>query len=211
MKKYFQQRRYFAFIHGHFLIHSCTNAFFISSVYKHTGEDSLVAALKARNRSALAYLYDSYAGTLFGAIIRIVRKEELAEEILQDVFLKVWDKIESFDPVKGRLFTWMLNIARHQAIDKTRSKEFSKSRQTGELGKFVSRIDREGKVETGVEAIGLEELLRKLPEDQQFLIDKHYLEGYTQAEISEEFNLPLGTVKTRMRLAMQVLRNLLIK
>lgn len=159
----------------------------------------------------MAYLYDSYAGTLFGVIVRIVRKEQLAEEVLQDVFLKVWDKIDSFDPVKGRLFTWMINIARHQAIDKTRSKEFAKSRQTDDLGKLVSKIDSKARVEMGVEAIGLEELLSNLPEDQQFVIDKHYLKGYTQSEISEEFNLPLGTVKTRMRLAMQVLRNLLIK
>ena len=140
-----------------------------------------------------------------------MQKEEIAEEVLQDVFLKVWDRIDSYDREKGRLFTWMLNVARNQAIDKTRSREFSKERQTGELEKFVSRIEAQEKIEMGVEAIGLQNLLSTLSEDQKFVIEKHYLKGYTQSEISEEFDLPLGTVKTRMRLAMQVLRNLLVK
>jgi RNA polymerase sigma-70 factor (ECF subfamily) len=167
--------------------------------------------LKGRDKTALAYLYDSYAGALLGVIARIVRKEEMAEEVLQDVFLKIWDRIDSYDRGKGKLFTWMVNIARNQAIDKTRSREFNKDRQTGDLEKFVNRIDATEHIELGVEAIGLRELINRLPGDQQFVIDKHYLKGYTQAEISEEFNLPLGTVKTRMRLAMQVLRNLLVK
>ncbi|HTF21337.1 MAG TPA: sigma-70 family RNA polymerase sigma factor [Chryseolinea sp.] len=167
--------------------------------------------MKGRDRSAFSYLYDSYAGALLGVIARIVRKEEMAEEVLQDVFLKIWDKIDSYDREKGKLFTWMVNIARNQAIDKTRSREFSKDRQTGDLGKFVNRIDAKDHIELGVEAIGLRDLLNRLPEDQQFVIEKHYLKGYTQSEISEEFNLPLGTVKTRMRLAMQLLRNLLVK
>lgn len=129
--------------------------------------------------------------------------------MLQDVFLKIWDKIDSYDPSKGKLFTWMLNITRNLAIDRTRSREFSKDKKTDDIENYVSRIDREGHTEQHVEAIGLQELLKALPDDQRFIIDQHYLKGYTQAEISEEFNLPLGTVKTRMRLAMKELRNIL--
>jgi RNA polymerase sigma factor (sigma-70 family) len=157
----------------------------------------------------LEYLYDHYAGALLGVVARILKKEELAEEVLQDVFLKIWDRIESYDASKGRLFTWMLNIARNQAIDKTRSKEFSKAKKTGDIDNYVNRIENEGYVEQKVEGIGLQNLLNTLPEDQRFIIDQHYLKGYTQAEIAEEFNLPLGTVKTRMRPAMKELRNLL--
>ena len=135
----------------------------------------------------------------------------MAEEVLQDVFLKIWDRMESYDASKGKLFTWMLNIARNQAIDKTRSKEFSKDKKTGDIDNFVNRIDSEEFIEQQVEAIGMKEILKSLPEDQRFIIDQHYLKGYTQAEISEEFNLPLGTVKTRMRLAMKVLRKLLVE
>ena len=144
-----------------------------------------------------------------GVISRIIKKEELAEEILQDVFLKIWDRIDSYDATKGKLFTWMLNIARNQAIDKTRSKEFSKGKKTEDIENFVSKVDKNDYTELSVESIGLSELLKQLPEDQRFVIDQHYLKGYTQAEVSEEFNLPLGTVKTRMRLAMKGLRNLL--
>jgi len=165
--------------------------------------------LRSKDRSALEYLYDQYSGALLGAIARIIKNDELAEEVLQDVFLKIWGRIESYDPSKGKLFTWMVNIARNQAIDKTRSKEFGKDKKTGDIENYVNRIDHEGHVEQSVEAIGLLELLKALPEDQRFVIDQHYLKGYTQAEISEEFNLPLGTVKTRMRLAMMELRNLM--
>jgi RNA polymerase sigma factor (sigma-70 family) len=168
-----------------------------------------VTDLQNKDRGALEYLYDRYSGALMGVIARILKKEELAEEVLQDVFLKIWDKIESYDPTKGKLFTWMLNIARNQAIDKTRSKEFSKGKKTGDIENFVNRVDREDYLEQQVDAIGLKEVLKKLPEDQRFVIDQHYLKGYTQAEMAEEFNLPLGTVKTRMRLAMKELRNLL--
>ncbi len=166
-------------------------------------------ALRKKDRSAFEYLYDQYSGALLGVISRIIKRETIAEEVLQDVFLKIWDRIETYDPSKGRLFTWMLNIARNQAIDKTRSKEYSKDKKTGDIENYVNRIDHEEYVEQKVEAIGLQEILNALPEDQRFIIDQHYLKGYTQTEISEEFNLPLGTVKTRMRIAMKELRNLL--
>ncbi len=144
-----------------------------------------------------------------GVVSRIIKREEIAEEVLQDAFLKIWDRIDSYDPSKGKLFTWMLNITRNLAIDKTRSREFSKDKKTDDIENYVSRIDREGHTVQNEEAIGLSELLKSLPDDQRFIIDQHYLKGYTQAEISEEFNLPLGTVKTRMRLAMKELRNIL--
>ena len=181
----------------------------IPVAYKHSSEEALVVALQRRDRSALEYLYDHYSGALLGVITRIIKKEELAEEILQDVFLKIWDRIDTYDAAKGKLFTWMLNIARNQAIDKTRSKEFTKGKKTDDIENIVSKVDKREFTELKVEAIGLQEVLQNLPEEQRFVIDHHYLKGYTQAEMSEEFNLPLGTVKTRMRLAMKELRNLL--
>ena len=193
----------------YFLILSWRKPSIILAAYKHISEEALVIALQRKDRSALEYLYDHYSGALLGVISRIIKKEELAEEILQDVFLKIWDRIDSYDATKGKLFTWMLNIARNQAIDKTRSKEFSKSKKTEDIENLVSKVDRRDFTELKVEGIGLEDVLQKLSEEQRFVIDHHYLKGYTQAEMSEEFNLPLGTVKTRMRLAMKELRNLL--
>lgn len=155
------------------------------------------------------YLYDHYSAALNGIIFRIVRDEDIAEEILQDVFIKIWDKIENYDSSKGRLFTWMLNIARNQAIDKTRSKEMNKGRKTDDIDNLVNRIDRQESGELAVDAIGLKEILARLPTEQRFVVEYLYLKGFTQSELAEEFNIPLGTVKTRLRLAMIELRSIL--
>lgn len=165
--------------------------------------------MKARDRAAFEYLYDHYSDALFGIIFRILKKEEIAEEVLQDVFLKIWDRFDNYDASKGKLFTWMLNIARNQAIDKTRSKEISKGQKTGGIEKFVSRIDKEGSIEQNVEDIGVRDILIALSEEQKFVVEYLYFRGFSQSELAKEFNIPLGTVKTRLRLAMQQLRKTL--
>jgi RNA polymerase sigma factor (sigma-70 family) len=104
------------------------------------------------------------------------------------------------------LFTWMLNIARNQAIDKTRSKEITKAQKTSGIENVVSRIDNEAYIEQRVEGIGVKEMLKRLPQEQKFVVEQLYFQGYSQSELAEEFNIPLGTVKTRLRLAMQQLR-----
>ena len=172
-------------------------------------EAELVQGLKARDEKVFSYVYDHYSPALYGVALKVLNDETTAVDVLQEIFLKIWRGIERYDAEKGRLFTWMLNIARNQAIDKTRSKEFSKGKKTDDIDNLVNKVDRDEYVEQKVDVIGLQELLQLLPEDQRFVIDQHYLKGYTQAEMAEEFNLPLGTVKTRMRLAMIELRNLL--
>lgn len=169
-------------------------------------EDELVSGLRSRNKSSLDYLYDHYSAALYGVISRIITNEDVAEELLQDAFLRIWNRIDNYDATKGRLFTWMLNIARNLAIDKTRSKEISKERKTDDIDNLVNRIDRKEQTEQSVEAIGLKEVLVRLPQEQKFVVEYLYLNGYTQSELAEEFNIPLGTVKTRLRLAMIELR-----
>lgn len=177
-----------------------------SRVYK---EEELVTQLKAKNRDALSYLYDHYSAALNGVVMRILKNEDLAEEILQDVFLKIWNRIGSYDPGKGRLFIWMLNLARNQAIDKTRSKEMSKGKKTDDIGNLVGSVDKENASEMFVDSIGLKEVLEKLPNDQKFVVEYLYFKGYTQSELAEEYNIPLGTIKTRLRMAMITLRSLM--
>lgn len=138
--------------------------------------------------------------------MRIVQKQEVAEEILQDVFLRIWERFDSYDERKGRLFTWIVNIARNQSIDKIRSKEINKEKKTSGIDYSVSRIEQTEKVEQHTEDIGIKDSLKCLPEDQCFIVEYLYFRGYTQQEVSKEFNIPLGTVKTRLRLAMQKLR-----
>ena len=178
----------------------------ISSTAHHIEEQDLVRRLKAKDRAALEYLYDHYSSALYGVIFRIIKIEEISEEVLQDVFLKIWDKMDQYDASKGKLFTWLLNISRNQAIDKTRSKEISKGQKTGALEKLVNKIDNKEYIEQRVDSIGIKEVLNSLPEEQKFVVEYLYLKGYSQSELAAEYNIPLGTVKTRLRLAMQQLR-----
>lgn len=193
------------FVFQHFLIYF-QKTFLIASGRNHIEEKELVSRLRSKDRAALEYLYDHYSGALYGAIFRIIQKEAIAEEVLQDVFLKIWEKFDSYDATKGRLFTWLLNVSRNQAIDKTRSKEISKDRKTGDIENVVSRVENQEYIEQSIDSIGVQEVLKGLPEEQRFVVEYLYLKGYTQSELAEEFNIPLGTVKTRLRLAMQQLR-----
>jgi RNA polymerase sigma-70 factor (ECF subfamily) len=151
-------------------------------------------------------LYDNYSAAIYGVVLRIVKKESVAEEVVQDVFLKIWDRFSSYDPEKGRLFTWIINVARNQAIDRTRSREIIKEQKTRDIENVVSRIDYENFSEQSIDGIGVTDLLKNLVEEQRFVVEYLYLKGYTQSELAEEFDIPLGTVKTRLRLAMQHLR-----
>lgn len=175
----------------------------------HIEEQDLVEGLKSRKQSAMDYLYDHYSGALYGVVFRILKKEEVSEEVLQDVFLKIWNKIDAYDSSKGKLFTWMLNIARNHAIDKTRSKEMNKGKKTDDIDYLVNKIDTRENTELQIDAIGLKEVLMELSDDQRFIVDQLYLKGYTQSEVAEEFDIPLGTVKTRLRSAMIELRSIL--
>jgi RNA polymerase sigma factor (sigma-70 family) len=181
----------------------------IATGANHIPEEDLVSGLRQKNRESLSYLYDHYSAALYGVIYRVVNHQEVAEEVLQDVFLKIWNKVEGYDPAKGKLFTWMLNIARNQAIDRTRSKEISKSRKTDDITNIVNRIDRAENTELPVDAIGIREVLDRLPEGQRFVIEYLYLKGYSQSELAGEFGIPLGTIKTRLRLGMIELRSIL--
>ncbi|EMR04251.1 RNA polymerase sigma factor [Cesiribacter andamanensis] len=177
----------------------------------HIDEATLVSRLKAQDTDALGYLYDHYSGALYGVVLRIVKKEDIAEEVLQDAFLKIWNAMPQYDAGKGRLFTWMFNVARNLAIDKLRSREIKRDIKTDAVSDNVRSIDHQYYSEQSVDSIGLERLLEKLSEDQQLIIRLLYLQGYTQSEVAKEWGIPLGTVKTRQRLAMIQLRKLVGK
>jgi RNA polymerase sigma factor (sigma-70 family) len=141
-------------------------------------------------------------------ILRIVKSENTAEEICQDCFLKYWNKVADYDTAKGKLFTWMINIARNMAIDKIRSKDFKQDVKTGAFSQHVSIPDNAYGDKHKPEYIGVREMLNVLSAEQKELLDLMYFRGYTQSEISEEFGIPLGTVKTRVRAAVNKLRGL---
>jgi RNA polymerase sigma factor (sigma-70 family) len=170
-------------------------------------ESELVPLLKQRQDSAFNYLYDHYAGALYSVIISIVPDRELGNDLLQEVFVKIWRQIESYDNTKGRLFTWMLNIARNASIDVVRSKNFQQSRQNRELTENVN--NNFGNVQTNTDQIGLRKIVHKLKDEYRVLVELSYFDGYTQDEISKMLGIPLGTVKTRLRTALVQLKQVI--
>lgn len=143
---------------------------------------------------------------MYGTAERIIQNEEITSEVVQDIFMKIWNKIDQYDRKKGRFFTWMLNMTRNAAIDKVRSKEINRSAKTDSIDDYVYTIDNQNKTELSIDSIGVKELMNDLAEEQRFILLKVYFEGFTHSEIAEEFDIPLGTVKTRLRSALKHLR-----
>lgn len=166
-------------------------------------QEPLIKRLQQQDKAALSELYDAYGGALYGVALRIVQDEELAQQVLQDTFLKIWRNAGQYDPSKGRLFTWMLNIARNTAIDLTRTSPFRQARKTTTLDSIVHRP---GGMSANPEHVGLRELVGNLEEKYRDLIELVYFQGYTQEEAAEQTGIPLGTVKTRLRHAIGELR-----
>ena len=171
-----------------------------------SSEQELVAALKRKERKALEYLYDHYSDALYGVIFQITQNDPLAEDALQESFLKIWKKIESYDQSKGRLFTWLLRISRNTAIDLLRSKH-------QKVSKFAldSPLSHAEKIQTEsipTDHIGLGDLLTHMKQEQRILMEYIYFKGYSQSETAKHLNIPLGTVKTRTRLALNYLRSI---
>ena len=171
----------------------------------------LVRSLKNQDPKAFEQLYDQYSGALLGIIVSITGNGETAKDVLQETFVKVWRYIHKYDETKGRLFTWLLNIARNTAIDHLRNSEtkIAKGKLTSEKKTENAMENKMGFTVINTDIIGLVEVVNKLPDDQRIVIDKAYFEGLTREEIAEELNLPVGTVKTRLRSALIRLREIL--
>ncbi len=169
-------------------------------------EEELIALLKDKTKAGFDYLYENYSRALYGVIYNIIPDEEKAQDLLQDVFVKIWNNIEQYDASKGRFYTWIFNVARNASIDKTRSKEFNKDRKTSSIDNSVFAVNRSNWETTQVDHIGLDKIIQTLTPDQQQLLDLIYFKGFTQAEVSEMLDMPLGTVKTKIRKIVLTLR-----
>ncbi len=169
-------------------------------------EEQLVLLLRQQSREAYNYLYENYSAVLFGVIHRIIYDEETARDVLQETFLKIWNNISQYDAGKGRIYTWMINIARNASIDKLRSKgEIMKSKiQQGDG--LVSDFHKAGTTEQSTDTIGIKKLVSNLKPEYYTIVYLAYFKGYTLDEISKTLEIPLGTVKTRMRHAIKLLR-----
>lgn len=168
----------------------------------------IAKAIAARDESVYLALYDLYSSELYYFIQARGCYKELADEVLQDVFMKVWDKIDLYDSSKAGLRTWIYRITRNAAIDALRS--------SGEkLGAATETLDHTVYTDKGTQTItnitdhGLKKVLSHLDEDSQKIIDKLYYQGYSQRDAHKELNMPLGTLKSKARRAMLKLREVL--
>jgi RNA polymerase sigma factor (sigma-70 family) len=171
-------------------------------------EQELVSLLIQQDQNGFNYLYDNYASAIYGMVTRIVQEKEYADEILQDVFVKIWRNIRQFDPERGRLYTWMINLARNTAIDYIRSKGFQNEQKNQSIPESVNN-SKDHSMTPNVDHIGMRDVLLQLKREWRELIELAYFKGYTQQEIAERLDIPIGTVKTRTRNALIELKSLL--
>lgn len=169
-------------------------------------QDLLISQLQAGNEKAFERLYNLYSQSLYGIIYNIIREEKVSEEVLQDVFLKIWNNASSYDPAKGRFFTWILNIARNASIDRLRSKDFKNRSANLRSENFAEILEAQSNAVGKIDAIGLQKYLDKIGPVCKRLIDLLFFKGFTQKESAEELDIPLGTVKSRNRVCIDKLR-----
>jgi RNA polymerase sigma factor (sigma-70 family) len=170
--------------------------------------DELITQFQQKNIKAYEKLYTMYCKSISGVVNTIVKNDDVAQEITQDVFIKAWNKSDSYSAKKGRFFTWILNIARNAAIDHTRSKKFKQSKQNLNSDFFVDILESSDCLDNSTDAIGINEFVKKLGDKCKAVIELLFFRGYTQKEASEELDIPLGTIKTRNRNCIAELRTM---
>lgn len=170
---------------------------------------ALLARISAQDATALAELYDRHSRLIYGLVLRMLRNQAEAEEVLQEVFVQVWTRAATFHQAAGSPAGWMVGIARNRAIDRLRA---AKVRPAG----TATANAESGVPEAQLGAVGNEQqldiqrALEALPAGQRDLIEQAYFLGFTHSELADRHQLPLGTVKTRIRSAMQALRDHLV-
>ena len=169
-------------------------------------QEELIPLILKKDERAFTVMYDMYSKSLFSVISNFFKETEDAEDVLQEVFVKIWKSIESYNDSKGRFYTWIVNIARNTAIDKLRSKGYNNSQKNLSSDNFVHLLDDSNKLVNRIDTIGIQEFVKKLKPKCIQLIELLFFKGYTQQEASEELEIPLGTVKTQNRNCINDLR-----
>ena len=169
---------------------------------------ALVARLVRRDESALAALYDRYARLLTSVLNRILRDTQAAEEILQDIVLQLWRAPSRFDASRGSLPAWLLVIARNRAISRLRHHEPTAGEELAE-DSVISPVNLETVVAQREQFARVQSALGSLPQEQRAVLELAYFHGMTHSEIARHTGDPLGTVKTRLRSAIETLKQAL--
>ena len=182
--------------------------------YENLEDEQLVSLIVQQDQGGLGALYDRYGKAVFGFVYRLLGDVGQTEEVVQEVFLRVWLRASTYRPERGRFKTWIMSMAHHRAIDELRKRR--RLQDALETEARLTLMDSRAQEDTaakGTEHREESEVVRKalesLPEEQRQVIQMSYYEGYSQSEIAELLQHPLGTVKTRMRLGMQKLKTAL--
>lgn len=166
-------------------------------------EETFVKKLYGRHPEAIGALYDQYSAVLYGIIYRIVNNPEVAEEVLMDTFSKIWNNFQQYDASKGRLLTWMINLARNSSLEKVRPINNSDINKNNSDWNSVFKIQSDKATSYDPETIGIDYITEKLEPEYKMIIDLLFFHGLSQSEVAEKLNIPLGTVKSRSRAAIQ--------
>jgi RNA polymerase sigma-70 factor, ECF subfamily len=178
-------------------------------------DDQLVARMSDGDVDALNVLYDRYARAVFSFAVRIVRDGRIAEEVMQEAFMRTWQQSGRFELNRGNYASWLLSITHNLAIDEVRKSQRrpQKADMVDITDVLRSEVDTTVNIEEAAEASELRDRIRTamghLPEAQRRTIELAYFEGLSQREVAAFLNEPLGTIKTRMRLGMQKLKDIL--
>ncbi len=166
----------------------------------------LIERFQQKDAQAFKRLHEMYAQNICGVINTIVKDEVLAQELCQDVFVKVWYNARTYNASKGRFFTWLLNIARNTAIDEVRSKSYKNQKKNLSADYFVGMLEEVDGNEPRIDPKTLKKLVLNLKEKCIQIIELLYFKGFTQKDAAKELQIPLGTVKTRNRACISQIR-----
>ena len=169
-------------------------------------EDKLVEALKNMDRGAMSSLYKMYSDSLYRVISTIVVIEEVAQDLLQETFIKIWKSFSQYDPCKGRLYTWMARLARNLSIDYLRSVNYRNYSVSEDLSEVTQQIDQAFQISYNPELIGVKDMTRILNEEQKLALDLIYFKGYTHVQAAEELHITVGILRSRLQSSITVLR-----
>lgn len=186
--------------HDRALIFSGPEQFMSTLLEKH-----IVELLQERNEKAISLLYEHYGDTLYGVAKKVVRDDELAQDVLQESFVKIWKKSDSYDVSKAKLFTWLFRITRNTAIDKLRSVN---TKSDKEIQMDVSDVYNLGVDSIRPEFMDVRENLEKIEDKYQIVLEALFFLGMTQQEASDELDIPLGTIKSRLKIGLRELKKI---
>ena len=168
-------------------------------------EKHIVELLREGDEKAISLLYEHYGDTLYGVALKVVKDEELAQDVVQESFVKIWRKADTYDASKAKLFTWLFRITRNAAIDKLRSLS---TKSDKEIQMDVSDVYTIGVEGINPELMDMQKHLERIEPKYQVVLEALFFQGMTQQEASEELDIPLGTIKSRLKIGLRELKKI---